>query len=116
MTLKRLVLNGNFVQCELPKSCPHCNTKVLPNVLSHNSENSENEQCGLILQCPSCNEIFFAKYRSCDNHLIFNFPSVYPSPQATLNLPTQIKEFYPTFYEIYRQSAEAEEYKLDKIC
>ena len=116
LTLRNLSLNGTLFHFKLPNFCPCCNTKMYPKILSHNSENQENEQCGLIFQCPSCHEIFFAKYSYSDDGLVFKYPVVYPSPQATLNLPTQIKEFYPEFYEIYRQSAEAEEYKLDKIC
>lgn len=110
MQTHNLFVNNSRLPIYLPDKCPYCDVAVLPMVITYNDQYVSGYTIGLVLKCPRCEEIFFAKYP-------FGHPTpiTYPSPKAHSLIPPEMGTLYPEFYTLYQQTAEAETHHLDAI-
>lgn len=68
---------------------------------------------------PSCKKLFFCKFQLYFEDITEQLKSydrkIYPNCKILIPLPKEIATYYPKFYEIYSQSAKAENYNLNEI-
>lgn len=111
--------------------CPHCNTGIKPIEVIPNKI-QEGIFIASIFQCPLCKRFIFTEfkakiikgYSSIEDYILCNDcsieyieKSIYPPNKfPDKNIPIEIKNIYPSFYEIYHQSFIAENENLTKIA
>ena len=116
---KEFTTNKSTFVFELPHICPNCSTGILP-IIPNALENTslipyqEENNIYFILQCPSCQTIFFAVYE----YSRFNTPptlvATYPHSKK-VSLPDEVKNMFPDFFELYTQASIAEQSNLSRI-
>lgn len=82
------------------------------------SPSVEGNEFAVILSCPICKKLFFSVYsihREYDNKLYSSNIAVHPYQQSKPQIPREIKQYYPYFFQIYEQAAIAEKHGLNKI-
>lgn len=104
------------ISVHLPKDCPHCGEIVNPLALVGYKHQEFDEKVAILCQCNN---------QECYNFFALEYMDYYSGPtplkkynytkNIKTNLPETIKEISNGFYEIYVQSATAEEYGLDEI-
>ncbi|CDZ74842.1 Hypothetical protein ING2D1G_0683 [Peptoniphilus sp. ING2-D1G] len=111
---------------ELPRTCPHCNHSMTPDVVLRSPEliNINGETViSLLCQCIDCKEFFALTYKLL-SHQHERYPNYFKTSLIPYNyskyveydIPKEIEEFSPTFKEIYQQSQTAEAYNLNHIA
>lgn len=105
--------------------CPHCNTGIKPIEVIPNKI-QEGIFIASIFQCPLCKRFIFTEFKTLfiknyelDNNYYMKYigKSIYPPNKfPDKNIPIEIKNIYPSFYEIYHQSFIAENENLTKIA
>ena len=105
--------------------CPHCNTGIKPIEVIPNKI-QEGIFIASIFQCPLCKRFIFTEFKTLfiknyelDNNYCMKYigKSIYPPNKfPDKNIPIEIKNIYPSFYEIYHQSFIAENENLTKIA
>ena len=101
----------------LPDVCPYCCNGMQPSVHVA-SPSVEGNEFAIILSCPICKKLFFSVYsihREYDNKLYSSNIAVHPYQQSKPQIPREIKQYYPYFFQIYEQAAIAEKHGLNKI-
>lgn len=97
--------------------CPYCNKAIFPEIVATNfSYNYNYASC--IMSCPACSEDFFVKFRRNTTFISYTYDyyEVLPFPKPQINLPADFQDFFPEFYKIYLEAAQAESYNLLEIC
>ena len=111
-----IAIDGRNVDFEISLICPYCSLSIVPQIISCSSVVESYDECCFILQCPSCDKMFFAKFTYYDNKMMmFRYPSIYPTATPPLGIPHEIKDIYPEFYTLYQQSIIAEAHNLTEI-
>lgn len=111
--------------------CPHCNTGIKPIEVIPNKI-QEGIFIASIFQCPLCKRFIFTEfkakitrgYSSIEDYILYNDSSIEyieksiypPNKIPDKNIPIEIKDIYPSFYDIYNQSFIAENENLTKIA
>lgn len=109
------------VTIDLPNTCPHCGTTMVPTVhggFSTDNVNDENHVIGVLVSCSSadCNKYFSLSYLyTWPNGNYKLIPDAY-RPPIKIELPENIEQVSPEFVEIYSQAAKAQSEKLDQIA
>ncbi|GIP63322.1 hypothetical protein J32TS6_18770 [Virgibacillus pantothenticus] len=115
-------VNSSF-EIDTPNVCPYCEQSGSHSLVAASS-NSDDRLVSIILECVVCKETFFAKYNIVTDRQKFDhfgkplkteIIEVFPHKAASNNLPADIKDIYPDFYEIYIQALEAESHNLNHI-
>lgn len=105
-------------EIDFPSVCPHCSKIGHPLELISDIIDLKDKRYRVLVvmfQCPSCERVYCGEYSSFGG-TPFKPISIYPSPNPQLDIPSQIEEYFPDFYQIYDQSAFAEVSGLDKIA
>lgn len=101
---------------ECRDNCPYCNKAIFPSITAYNHTNNL-QYIDTIMLCPSCNEEYFEKFeRTMLNSRLFKSVAAYPYPEPQIDIPEEIKNFFPQFYKIYVEAVTAENYNLHEIC
>lgn len=113
------------VTIDLPNTCPHCGTTMVPTIhggFSTDNANDENHVIGVLVSCSSadCNKYFSLSYLHVWDNRNFNgnyklIPDTY-RPPIKIELPENIEQVSPEFVEIYSQASKAQSEKLDQIA
>jgi hypothetical protein len=69
-----------------------------------------------IFLCPFCKQIYFGVFERSPHLNEYEHTATLPSPKPQLDISPAIQKYSPGFYNIYRQSIEAETRHLDTIC
>ena len=113
----RIMVNQNYMSVIFDGNCPHCDLKIAPIGLTSVMENNNSRNLiWAIMKCPSCGTNFFALFMYSSEDKKYHSLISYPIPKPKVDIPIEIKNCFPDFYEIYIQAAEAEIAGLDKIC
>lgn len=138
MTIEIKESKGEYSNLEKIE-CPHCNVVIKPiSICEYNFHDPFNVLQDLayafasyssikefreILQCPSCNSIFYASYTYVIHHdsNIGDYPEclntiVYPQNLKNKKFSEIINEISSDFIEIYNQAYQAEQSGLTTIC
>lgn len=104
------------ISVELPKDCPHCGEIVNPLALVGYKHQQMDEKVAILCQCNNqeCYKFFSLEYINPYGNIPYLKKYNY-SKNIKINLSDTIREISNGFYEIYMQSATAEEYGLDEI-
>lgn len=108
------------VTCEVdyPGVCPHCLQAGNPYMLAASrrpsQENTKKSIISLTFCCTVCDGTYFCVYNETSKNQ-YTRVSIYPNSKPILNIPSEIKDYFPGFYEIYQQSAIAEASNLNEI-
>jgi len=123
---------------DLPKDCPHCGTLISPQIMFHSpyttgylKTDSASSRIIIIYRCTSdtCLKFFLIEYRLKK----INQNDIYGRPTKSLDyidcnpvkysykipfqidVPKNIRDIFPDFFNIYSQAQQAENDKLDQI-
>ncbi|VBB05606.1 Hypothetical protein LUCI_0816 [Lucifera butyrica] len=121
--IEEIDFDDKNLNCEIdfPSICPHCLQGGHPTYLSANSrlstipEEKGKRIIAIIFLCATCECTYLGEYKEVSKK-VYQCVNIYPHPKPKLDIPFEIKEHFPDFYEIYRQSAIAESSNLDKIA
>ncbi len=107
-------------QCNIdtPSICPTCHLGIIPQFLT-GIMIPDMPIYSAIFSCPSCNSVIFASYQIRENYeglLVTGSPIVFPPAAPTVDIPSEMNEYFPEFFELYQQSASAEAAGLHQIC
>lgn len=126
--IKSITIEDMPRNIDLPSICPYCNQGGTPDVLascfSKTKEYSSApftqgtviiDTINLILKCTTCEHNFFTEYFYISKFNTWKNVGIFPHARPQLDLPEKIGEYFPNFYEIYKQASIAESQKLDYI-
>lgn len=107
-------------------TCNHCNHSIMPEFISSNlagSPENRGTTLELVYRCTrnSCSRLFISSYRrtwSRGNEMIkeFKFQSSIPVASSKPEVPNEVIDVSPSFYEIYVQSYLAETHDLEEVA
>lgn len=111
------------VTYKIPKSCPHCDYNIIPQIIfSKTTDNPSKKQFDSILlaQCPNCNLFYILPYEIIgkDKNNLYYIAEYSPYPcdiEISLDLPKEVVKISPKFYEIIKQTLQAEKLNLFHI-
>ena len=116
--IEKLMIDDEECLFELPDICPWCNKGISPIPLTK-TRAAEGNEFGFILACPVCKHLFLSlhiihqnRWGGLSSQRVSNPPFRLPP----MPIPSEIKQHYPDFYQIYEQASIAEIGGLDKIC
>ena len=116
--IEKLTFGDRECRFNLPDICPWCDRGISPIMLTSTSA-VEGSEVGFIAACPVCKHLFFSlhvvsedSWHQLSSRRISSPHLKFPPP----NIPPEIKQHYPDFYQIYEQASVAEIGGLDKIC
>lgn len=106
---------------ELPGICPFCGIGMQPQIPNWFRKpiatipytNGENTY--FIFECPVCTETFFAVYEQGFSESQPHLVTIFPPAKAPSLIPSDIKDLFPDFFELYDQANTAEQNGLHKI-
>lgn len=104
------------------RECPICHRAIKPQIFNLWLLDDD-EKLGVVYFCPGCNNIFLATYLNPrkdnfgDVDLIYDKdPYLAPRALEEMDFSKDISKISPTFCEIYKQAAEAENCGLNQVC
>ena len=112
----KIDVDGKEYFLDIADVCPHCHYSLKLEVLSA-VKSPEVNQCGVVFYCRHCKRLSFADLVLAGkvlNNSETKLRDLYPNP-ADLEIPPEMKVYYPKFYEIYRQAHRAEEDNLQEV-
>lgn len=116
--IEKLRFDDAECQFDLPDICPWCDKGIAPIPLAK-TKAAEGNEFGFIVACPVCKHLFLSLHAIQRSHMGDLYSERISSPQfqaPPLQIPSEIKQYYPDFYQIYEQASIAEISGLDKIC
>ena len=112
----KFVADGKEYFLDVMNVCPHCHHSLKLEVLNV-VKSPELNQCGVVLYCRRCKRLSFVDLVLVGKALgnsETKLRALYPNP-AELEIPPEMKLYYPKFFEIYRQAHRAEEDNLQEV-
>ena len=106
---------------ELPGICPFCGIGMQPRIPRQFQDPiatipySNGANTYFMFECPVCTETFFAVYEQTFPQSSPRLVAIYPHPKPTILIPTDLKDLFPDFFELYNQANIAELNGLNKI-
>ena len=103
--------------------CPHCNLGIRAEILyTHRVESDCTVYINALAKCPSCGQVFWAKYDyepylgSADYPQFFSQTVYYPKEYKCKPFDKEITEISPDFVTQYNEAEKAETLELNSIC